>query len=215
MKREQNNGQREGKVLINSSTSFVLALGCVALHYPGNGVWWWRQHHWWQCFVYNSARIRRRELQIQQGTLTKQRLTGAGTVLVLDYHNNYKFSILCKAGVTRFLSDTQVSCSISFTFQSVVKTCCNWLFDTLNAVGGCSSFGLELDDLFSASMCTPPFFFFTEEGERDTHINWLPPAHVPTGVRDRTCNCVLFWNQTHDPMLLTAEQNRPRLVCAF
>lgn len=37
MKREQNNGQKEGKVLINSSTSLVLALGCVALHYPGNG----------------------------------------------------------------------------------------------------------------------------------------------------------------------------------
>lgn len=30
MKREQNNGQREGKVLINSSTSLVLALDCVA-----------------------------------------------------------------------------------------------------------------------------------------------------------------------------------------
>lgn len=27
MKREQNNGQREGKVLINSSTSLVLAFG--------------------------------------------------------------------------------------------------------------------------------------------------------------------------------------------
>ena len=38
------------------STSIALALdSCVALPYPGSGVWWWQQHHWWQCFVCNSA----------------------------------------------------------------------------------------------------------------------------------------------------------------
>lgn len=67
MKREQNNGQREGKVLINSSTSLVLALDCVAFTLSWKWSWWWQQHHWCQCFVCNSARIRR-ELQILESS---------------------------------------------------------------------------------------------------------------------------------------------------
>lgn len=66
MEREQNNGQREGKVLINSSTSLVLALDCVAFTLS----WKWSvvvAAASLVAMLCNSARIRR-ELQILESS---------------------------------------------------------------------------------------------------------------------------------------------------